>query len=168
MLLNARRHPAASLVLATLAVLAAGSIAFGQGGNFDGFGNLIDAQAVSPTTAAPSRSRGQAADPWGPVHTDHLSLANAAPVLLPFFNNGPVYGLYGTVLGDFWDRTQITGDWADAAPILSAAACSSTSTRRAHIKTSLPAASIPAAGSCRTRRCASTSTPAAPAGGTAA
>jgi hypothetical protein len=45
------------------------------------------------------------------VPTDHLSLANAAPVLYPFFNNGPVFGLPGTVTGGFWERTQITGDW---------------------------------------------------------
>ena len=40
-----------------------------------------------------------------------ISLANAAPVLLPFFNNGPVFGLPGTMTGGFWDRTQISGDW---------------------------------------------------------
>ncbi len=115
MRLCSRRHrPSSAAGLAAgLLVLATGSVAFGQGGNFDGFGNLIDPETVEAPAAtgpAPSR-RGPAADPWGPVETDHLSLANAAPVLLPFFNNGPVYGLPGTVLGGFWDRTQITGDW---------------------------------------------------------
>lgn len=48
---------------------------------------------------------------WGPVATEELSLVNAAPLLLPFVNNSPVFGIPGTVVGDFWERTQITGDW---------------------------------------------------------
>jgi hypothetical protein len=51
------------------------------------------------------------ADTWGPVQTEKASVANLAPVLLPFFNNGPVFGLPGTEVGDFWHRTQLTGDW---------------------------------------------------------
>lgn len=51
------------------------------------------------------------ADAWGPVPAEKLSLTNLAPGLLPYFNNGPVFGLPGTVLDDFWDRTQLTGDW---------------------------------------------------------
>ena len=43
--------------------------------------------------------------------TEKASLANLAPVLLPYFNNGPVFGLPGTEVGDFWRRTQLTGDW---------------------------------------------------------
>jgi len=39
-----------------------------------------------------------------------LSLVDVAPGLLPFFNNGPVFGLQGTVEGGFWDRTQLLGD----------------------------------------------------------
>lgn len=39
------------------------------------------------------------------------SIANRAPYLLPFFNNGPVFGMPGTELGDVWNRTQLTGDW---------------------------------------------------------
>ncbi len=98
-------------LLAGLASLPAGSTtAFGQGGNFDGFGLLNDAEQAAAPAAAPSRSL-RSSDDWGPVPTDHLSLANAAPVLLPFFNNGPVFGLPGTVTGGFWDRTQLTGDW---------------------------------------------------------
>jgi hypothetical protein len=62
-------------------------------------------------TAPAQRGRGTA-DPWGPVPTDTLSLANAAPVLLPFFNNGPVFGLPGTVAdAGFWNNTQLSGDW---------------------------------------------------------
>ena len=53
----------------------------------------------------------QAALDWGPVQTDNASIANLSPVLLPFFNNGPVFGLPGTVVGDFWQNTQLTGDW---------------------------------------------------------
>jgi porin len=56
---------------------------------------------MSPTTP----------DVWGPVQTEKTSLANLAPVLLPFFNNGLVFGLPGTEVGDFWYRTQLTGDW---------------------------------------------------------
>src|SRR5262245_63460587 len=38
-----------------------------------------------------------------------LSLVDAAPGLLPFFNNAPVFGLPGTVEGKFWHRTQLLG-----------------------------------------------------------
>ena len=59
--------------------------------------------------------KGQAADKgemnsWGPVTTQKASLANLAPALLPYFNNGPVFGLPGTVTGGFWERTQLSGD----------------------------------------------------------
>ncbi|MGV7212579.1 carbohydrate porin [Bradyrhizobium sp. UFLA05-112] len=50
-------------------------------------------------------------DPWQAVPTKYASLANLAPGLFPFFNNGPVFGLPGTVTGDIWNRTQLTGDW---------------------------------------------------------
>ena len=36
------------------------------------------------------------ANPWASVPTEKGSLANLAPVLLPYFNNGPVFGLPGT------------------------------------------------------------------------
>ncbi len=71
--------------------------------NFAGFRH-IDASG-EPSGAA------QAAADWGPVQTDKASIANLSPVLLPFFNNGPVFGLPGTVVGDFWQNTQLTGDW---------------------------------------------------------
>ena len=38
------------------------------------------------------------------------SLVDASPNLLPLFNNGPVFGLPGTIDGDFWRRTQLIGD----------------------------------------------------------
>src|SRR5215467_7081614 len=51
------------------------------------------------------------ANPWGPVPTEKTSLANLAPVLLRYFNYGPVFGIPGTDAGDFWHRTQLSGDW---------------------------------------------------------
>jgi len=37
-------------------------------------------------------------------------LVDASPNFLPFFNNGPVFGLPGTKEEDFWHRTQLIGD----------------------------------------------------------
>ena len=71
--------------------------------NFAGFRHIDASGEPSGTT--------QAAPDWGPVQTDNASIANLSPVLLPFFNNGPVFGLPGTVVGDFWQNTQLTGDW---------------------------------------------------------
>jgi porin len=59
----------------------------------------------------PAASRKAKADPWGPVPTKDASLVNLLPFFLPYFNNGPVFGLPGTVVGDLTDRTQLTGDW---------------------------------------------------------
>ena len=56
-------------------------------------------------------SAATAADSWGPVPTEKVSPANLAPFLLPYFNNGPVFGLPGTEVGDFRRRTQLSGDW---------------------------------------------------------
>src|SRR6266540_6485385 len=80
------------------------SVAIAEGDqNFAGFRH-IDTSGEPPGAT-------QAAPDWGPVQTDKASLANLSPVLLPFFNNGPVFGLPGTNVGDFWHRTQLTGDW---------------------------------------------------------
>jgi hypothetical protein len=46
----------------------------------------------------------------GQVARKKASVANLAPVFLPFFNNGPVFGLPGTEGGDFRHRTQI--EWS--------------------------------------------------------
>jgi len=54
------------------------------------------------------------ADQWGPVPTYLFSVVNVAPGLLPFFNNAPVFGVSGTVVGNFWQNTQLTGDWGGA------------------------------------------------------
>src|SRR5262249_19387132 len=51
------------------------------------------------------------ANPWAPESTEKASLANLAPVLLRYFNYGPVFGVSGTDAGDFWHRTQLSGDW---------------------------------------------------------
>ena len=61
-------------------------------------------QAQSPSGAT-------AAESWGSVATEKASVANVAPALLPFFNNGPVFGLPGTEGGDFRSRTQLSSDW---------------------------------------------------------
>jgi len=51
---------------------------------------------------------------WGPVPTEKASLVNLVPVLLPYFNNGPAFGVSGTNASDFWHRTQLSGDWGGA------------------------------------------------------
>ncbi|MFG1321221.1 carbohydrate porin [Xanthobacter autotrophicus] len=61
--------------------------------------------------AAPTASEAAPAAPWGPVPTDKISLANLAPGLLVYFNNGPVFGLPGTATGNIGQRTQLLGDW---------------------------------------------------------
>ncbi len=68
-------------------------------------GNSID-RGDKPAAAGQAKP-----DPWGPVSTKDVSLVNLLPFYLPYFNNGPVFGLPGTVVGDFKDRTQLTGDW---------------------------------------------------------
>src|SRR5947208_5815548 len=80
--------------------------------NFAGFRH-IDASGEPPAAT-------QAAPDWGPVQTDTASIANLSPVLLPFFNNGPVFGLPGTVVSDFWQNTQLTGDWGGLRTSLAA------------------------------------------------
>jgi hypothetical protein len=42
--------------------------------------------------------------------TSSLSLVDAAPNFVPLFNNAPVFGLPGTIEGNFWHRTQLIGD----------------------------------------------------------
>jgi porin len=91
---KARRLSLAAV--AALLMTAAGAQA---GEHLAGFGRV--SEPLSPTPL----------EEWGPVPTEEASIANLAPGLLPFFNNGPVFGLPGTVTGDFWDQTQLTGDW---------------------------------------------------------
>lgn len=81
------------------------SLAWGQGGNLDGIGHYGTSQAPRSAMTEPLVEAESTAG------SEKKSLANLAPVLYPFFNNGPVYGLPGTISGDFWERTQLTGDW---------------------------------------------------------
>ena len=46
-----------------------------------------------------------------PAPPTRKSVVDLAPGLLTFFNNGPVFGIPGTELGNIWERTQLTGDW---------------------------------------------------------
>ena len=98
------------IVLFTLALLApcAQNTLFGQA-------HAAQNEIANPTcdndpikeTTTPSGTN--AADSWGPVPTKKASLANLAPYLLPYFNNGPVFGLPGTDSRDFRYRTQLAG-----------------------------------------------------------
>jgi len=56
----------------------------------------------------------QITNPFGPIPTTKISILNLAPVVAPYLNNGPVFGLPGTDVDGFWDRTQLTGDWGGA------------------------------------------------------
>src|SRR5689334_11109580 len=67
--------------------------------------------APKPASEVDLSSSGNADDSWGAVPTKKASLVNVAPLLLPYFNNGPVFGLSGTAVGDLWHRTQLSGDW---------------------------------------------------------
>ncbi len=88
-----------------------------------GFGNLANEKTAGPHKPPPASRKGSkpavalvkapaaTVDPFGPVPTDKISIANLAPGLIAYFNNGPVFGLPGTVTGDIWSRTQLLGDW---------------------------------------------------------
>lgn len=88
------------------------------------FGNVSSEHASRPdpqpvakrkkghAAAAPAPTTTARPGPWGAVPTDKVSLANLAPGLLVYFNNGPVFGLPGTVTGDITERTQLLGDWS--------------------------------------------------------
>jgi len=80
-------------------------------------------EAPAPETKSKKKPNSKAAaakgvvgplNPWGPVESPKLSIVNLAPGLLPFFNNGPVFGVPGTITGNFPDRSQVTGDWDGA------------------------------------------------------
>jgi len=83
--------------------------------NLAGFGNVAGQQPTPPvqkpvaprkTLKAPSKKTEGA--------REQTSIATVAPGLLPYYNNAPVFGLPGTVSGDLWNRTQLTGDWGGA------------------------------------------------------
>jgi porin len=97
------------IVLFALALLApcAQNTLFGQAQNESANPTYDNDPVKEKTTPSP----GNAADSWGPVPTKKASVANLAPYLLPYFNNGPVFGLPGTDSRDFRYRTQLSGDW---------------------------------------------------------
>jgi len=130
--------------LATVAALLVTAVGARAEQNFPGLANLSQPQSTTPMTD------------WGPVPTDKASIANLAPVLLPFFNDAPVFGLPGTVTGNFWDQTQVTGDWGGTEQNWPVAACSSIYNQRAPIKTSRLVDSRPGPHFCRTRNFPST------------
>src|SRR5258708_11472897 len=70
------------------------------------------------TRSAHAQSRGLATDHGSPIPTQNASLVNGAPSLLPYLNNGSVFAMPGTDIGDFWHRTQLTGDWGGARTYL--------------------------------------------------
>src|SRR5260370_15928239 len=70
------------------------------------------------TRSADAQTPGLATDPWGSIPTKNASLVNGAPSLLPYLNNGSVFGMPGTDIGDVWHRTQLTGDWGGARTYL--------------------------------------------------
>jgi porin len=72
---------------------------------------ISESDPKEPTEGKSEFSHATTAEPWGPVPTKKASLANLAPFLLPYFNNGSVFGLPGTEVGDFRRRTQLSGDW---------------------------------------------------------
>ena len=90
-----------NLALGILVILLLSGRAALADEGFAGFGHIGE-PVPSGKAEAPT---------WGAVPTEKASLANLAPVLLPYFNNAPVFGLPGTVVGDVWHRTQLTGDW---------------------------------------------------------
>ena len=48
---------------------------------------------------------------FGPVDAPKLSIANVAPGVYSWFNDGPVFGLPGTRTGSLGERTHLTDDW---------------------------------------------------------
>jgi len=65
----------------------------------------------APTAEADGSSAGSAPDDFGPVDTKYISLANVAPSVFAWFNDGAVFGLPGTRVGGITERTQLTNDW---------------------------------------------------------
>ena len=96
--------PTLVILTALLAVASFARVATAQ--DVSGFGNIKQGDARPSDSAAEKQ--------WQPVQTDKLSIVNLAPVLLPFFNNGPVFGIPGTMTGSLSKRTQLSGDWGGA------------------------------------------------------
>lgn len=99
-----KQHWTKAALLAAIAWAAPGQAQQSEPGNLGS--GLADVASGKSHTATVDPTR----DPWGPVETPDISLANVAPVLYAFVNNGPVFGLPGTRGGDILHRTQLIGD----------------------------------------------------------
>jgi porin len=97
-----------------IAAFAAGTIGVVSPGNAQEVPGLGSGLSDAASGTKPARPADLSGDPWAPVQGEKISLADVAPVLLPFLNNGPVFGLPGTTVGDVFHRTQLTGDWGGA------------------------------------------------------
>jgi carbohydrate-selective porin OprB len=64
-----------------------------------------------PTAEADVNPAESAPDDFGPVDTKFISLANVAPGVFSWFNDGAVFGLPGTRVGSITERTHLTNDW---------------------------------------------------------
>jgi hypothetical protein len=64
-----------------------------------------------PTAEADVNPAKSAPDDFGPVDTKFISLANVAPGVYSWFNDGAVFGLPGTRVGSITERTHLTNDW---------------------------------------------------------
>jgi hypothetical protein len=80
------------LLRTTIAVIATATLTFAQAPSV-GTSNSCN---MPPTNTTASKSL--------------LSVVDEVPNVLPLFNNGPVFGLPGTLDEDFWHRTQLIGD----------------------------------------------------------
>jgi hypothetical protein len=124
----------------TLAVLAAATLTFAQAategarsvavsadsspGPFPAASALTENTDVSlgPIISSPVRavvpgSSGQGHNNPCDVTSNSTTVSSSKPSILdapinplPLFNNGPVFGMPGTIRGDFWHRTQLIGD----------------------------------------------------------
>ncbi|WP_243048208.1 carbohydrate porin [Dyella sp. RRB7] len=96
-----KRAPCRAISSLLLALLYVGSVC----------ANTENASADQAVESAPTNISATLDPRWLPADTDKISIMDHAPGLLPYFNNAPVFGVPGTVTGDFWNRTQLTGDW---------------------------------------------------------
>ena len=65
-----------------------------------GFGNVTGAQPTPPVQKPIAPRKKLKAPSKEATSPAQLSIATVAPGLLPYFNNGPVFGLPGTASGD--------------------------------------------------------------------
>src|SRR5215467_1117498 len=110
------------LCIALLVIGGAAPWSFAQSPTEDDQTLLAGFPLSPPAPAAPAAPGNTGADPQDEglgnfrhiaitkAPTKPLSLVDVAPGLLVFFNNAPVFGIPGTVEGNFWQRTQLLGD----------------------------------------------------------